>query len=36
MVAHGSIEEAQHYASTAYEIWRNVPGAIEWLKTASK
>lgn len=36
MVAHGSIEEAKKYASTAHEIWRNVPGAIEWLKSASK
>lgn len=36
MVAHGSIEEAKQYASTAHEIWRNVPSAIEWLKSANK
>ena len=36
MVAHGSIEEAQHYAGTAHEIWRDVPGALDWLKSASK
>lgn len=36
MMAHGSIEEAKNYAGIAHEIWRDVPGAIEWLKLASQ
>lgn len=36
MMAHGSIEEAKNYAGIAHEIWHNVPGAFEWLKSASQ
>lgn len=28
----GSKEEADYYVSHAYEVWREIPGALDWLK----
>ncbi len=35
-IAIGSPEEAKAYAAHAHDVWRRVPGAIDWLKTIGK
>lgn len=35
-VAYASREEAQAYAEHGHEVWRLVPGAIDWLRQTSK
>ncbi|MXZ22737.1 MAG: hypothetical protein F4Y84_19455 [Caldilineaceae bacterium SB0665_bin_25] len=35
-IALGSPDEAKAYAAYAHDLWRSVPGAIDWLKTVAK